>query len=316
MSSVVKLEDDIYQIDVYDMGAPGRTSSYLIVAEKTAIIETGPSPGTGRILAALQELGVSPEKIDYIIVTHIHLDHSGGAGVLAQALPSASVLVHPRGARHLIDPSRLIAGARPIYGDRFEKYFGEILPVPAERVHTPDDGETLDLGGGRMLTFYHTQGHARHHYIIHDPASRGVFSGDALGVHFEALSKLLGYEFTLPSTSPSEFDLQATVATLERMQELALENIYFAHFGQAGGAPAILSRNMRLVIAFEAASRRVFEMGGGPREVEDALWELVMEELSQHGLADREHPAVKLLELDMELNAQGIVIALEKEKKV
>lgn len=313
--SIINLGNNIYQIDVYDQGMPERTSCYLIAAEKVALIETGATPGSGYLMAALKSLGIPPEKVEVIIVTHIHLDHSGGAGVMARELPKARVFVHPRGARHLIDPSRLIAGARAVYGERFDNFFGAILPVPEERVHAPEDGETLDLGGGRVLTFYHTQGHARHHFVIHDPASRGVFSGDALGLRFHALSKLVGCDFTLPSTSPSEFDPLAAVDTLDRMSGLDLENIYFTHFGKAAGVPAILARNRELVGTFEAIGRRVVASGGSSKEIEASLWELVMRELAQYGVTDREHPAVKFLALDMELNAEGIAYYFEKMKK-
>lgn len=314
MADMINLGNNIYQIDVYDQGMPERTSCYLIAAEKVALIETGATPGAGHLTAALKDLGIAPEKVKYIIVTHIHLDHAGAAGVLARELPEAKVFVHPRGARHMIDPSRLIAGARAVYGDLFDSFFGEILPVPADRIHSPEDGETLDLGGGRVLTFYHTPGHARHHMVIHDPASRGVFSGDALGVRYKALSELAGYDYTLPSTPPSEFDPPAAVKTIDRMMGLALENIYFTHFGMATGAPAILAHNRKLVEAFEAAGRRVYESGGGSKEIEKVLWEMVMQELRQYGITDREHPAVKFMELDIELDAGGIAYYFEKKK--
>lgn len=315
MSSMINLGSNIYQIDVYDQGMPERTACYLIVADKVALIETGATQGTVHIKTALKSLGIPPEKVEYIMVTHIHLDHAGGAGVLVRDLPNARVLVHPRGARHLIDPSRLIAGAKAVYGERFDGFFGDILPIPEERVHTPEDGETLDLGGGRVLTFYHTPGHARHHFVVHDPASRGVFSGDALGLRFYALSKRIGRDFTLPSTSPSEFDPPATVETLDRMSGLDLEYIYFTHFGKAADAPAILARNRVLVAVLEATGRDVLASGGNVKDIEEALWELVMRELAQYGISDREHPAVIFQALDMELNAEGIAYYLEKMKK-
>ncbi|BAF58834.1 Zn-dependent hydrolases, including glyoxylases [Pelotomaculum thermopropionicum SI] len=313
-AKVCDLGNGIYMVDVFDQ-EPERTSCYIVAAEKPAVIETGATPGIGHLKASLRELGIPPEKVEYIIVTHIHLDHSGGAGALARDLPNARVFAHPRGAKHLIDPSRLAAGARSIYGERFDTLFGEIVPVPAERVHTPEDGETLDLGGGRVLTFYHTPGHARHHFVVYDPASRGIFGGDAAGIRFYALSRLAGYDFTLPSTPPSEFDPQATIETLDRLKDLDLENIYFTHYGKAAGASAILERNRKLTGVFEATGRQVLESGGGVKEIEEALWDLVMKELEQNGVAaGREHPAVKFLALDMELNAAGIAQYLERKK--
>jgi glyoxylase-like metal-dependent hydrolase (beta-lactamase superfamily II) len=308
---ITELGSDIYQIDVCDQ-EPDRTSCYLILSEKVALIETGPTPGTVHIKDALKDLGIPPEKVDFIIVTHIHLDHAGGAGIMARDLPQAKVFVHPRGARHLVEPARLVAGARAIYGDSFERLFGEVLPIPGERVITPADGEKLDLGGGRVLTFYHTPGHARHHFVIYDQVSRGIFSGDALGVRFQALSSLVGFDYTLPSTPPSEFDPAGAIETFDRIGMLDLDYIYFTHYGRAGGVSTILARLQEQVKTFEALGRMVFDTGGGSREIEEALWEMVMGQLAGYGLKDRAFPAIKFLELDLRLNAEGINHYLEK----
>jgi glyoxylase-like metal-dependent hydrolase (beta-lactamase superfamily II) len=225
------------------------------------------------------------------------------------------VFVHPKGAKHLIDPSRLIIGARAVYKERFDTFFGHILPVPKERVYTPEDGEALDLGGGRRLIFYYTPGHAYHHFAIHDPASQGVFSGDALGVRINILSKLVGYDFILPFTPPTEFDPVASKNTLGRMKKLNLENIYFAHFGKAVGAPAILARNMELLEAYEAIGQRVSASGGTYKEIKDLLQELLMDELAKHGFTDKEHQIFKFFEPDMKINAKGISYYFDNLKK-
>lgn len=305
MPVITNLGGSIYQIDVCDQ-EPERTACYLILADKVALIETGPAPGTVHIKDALKKLGIPPEQVDYIIVTHIHLDHAGGAGVMARDLPRAKVCVHPRGAMHLIDPARLAAGARAIYGESFDRLFGAVLPVPGERVCTPADGEILDLGGGRILTFYHTPGHARHHFIIHDPASRGVFSGDTLGVRFQALSRLVGSDIILLSTPPPEFDPAGMIETLDRVAGLDLDYIYFAHYGRAGGVSAILAYLKDQLHVFEALGRRVLVSGGGAREIERAIRDMVMDQVAIYGLKDSEHPAIKFMELDIRLNAAGI----------
>lgn len=305
MPVITNLGGGIYQIDVCDQ-EPERTACYLILADKIALIETGPAPGTVHIKDALKKLGIPREQVDYIIVTHIHLDHAGGAGVMARDLPRAKVFVHPRGARHLIDPARLAAGARAIYGESFDRLFGAVLPVPGERVCTPADGEILDLGGGRILTFYHTPGHARHHIIIHDPASRGVFSGDTLGVRFQALSRLVGSDIILLSTPPPEFDPAGMIETLDRVAGLDLDYIYFAHYGRAGGVSAILAYLKDQLHAFEALGRRLLVSGGGAGEIERAIRDMVMDQVAIYGLKDSEHPAIKFMELDIRLNAAGI----------
>jgi glyoxylase-like metal-dependent hydrolase (beta-lactamase superfamily II) len=315
LSTILNLGHQIHQIDVFEQGRPERTSCYVIGAEKVAIIETGASPGICCLLDALKNLGIPAERVKYIIVTHIHLDHSGGAGQLARELPESRIIVHPRGARHLIDPSRLVAGARTLYGECFDEYFGEILPVPAERVDTPEDGKVLDLGDGRTLKIYHAPGHARHHLVIHDPVSRGVFSGDAVGSCYPALSKLIERDYILPLTPPSEFDPPAFVETLDHLSALGLENIYFTHFGQAADASSILARIRELVVTFAEIGRSILDSGGGSKEVEATLWDLVLCELSQYGDIGREHPFLKFLESDMELNAAGIVQYFQKMKK-
>jgi len=311
--NIIKLDHNVYAVDVYDQGVPGRTSCYIIVAGTVALIETGPSPGVDHLTAALKHLAIPPEQVEHIIVTHVHLDHAGGAGVIARKLPEAKVYVHPKGARHLIDPSRLVAGAKAVYGERFDAFFGEVLPVPETRVHTPEDGATLDLGEGRILTFIYAPGHARHHLVLHDPLSRGVFSGDALGVRFFALSELLDRDFTLPSTPPSDFDPVLSVETMKRVGELGIENIYFTHFGKAAGAGDVIKRNIELAGVFEAVGRRVLISGGRPEDIKEALWKIVMKELEKYGITNREHPALRFLAFEIELDAAGIAHFLKKQ---
>lgn len=313
--SLAELGDNIYQIDVHDQ-EPERTSCYLIAAEQVALIETGATPGAGYIKKALKKLDILPEKVDYIIVTHIHLDHAGGAGVMAEELPRARLYVHPRGARHLIDPTRLIAATKSIYGQKYDQLFGRVLPVPQERIHTPADGETLDLGGGRVLRFHYALGHAGHHFIIHDPTSRGIFSGDALGVRFKALSHLMGFNFTMPSTPPPEFDPHQMVETLDQAARLKPVYIYFAHFGRAEGAGRMLAGLKEQVDALIAVGQRIHAAGGGAAEIEKAIWDLVMKQVAVHDLMDRGHPLLKFMAPDIRLNAAGINHYLGRDKGI
>ncbi len=315
MSAILPLGCRIHQVDVREQGKMERTSCYIIDAENVAIIETGASPGIVYLLDALGSLGIAAQRVKYIIVTHVHLDHSGGAGQLARELPESRFIVHPRGARHLIDPSRLVAGARPLYGERFDEYYGEVLPVPAERVHTPEDGETLALEEGRTLTIFHAPGHARHHLVVNDPASKGLFSGDALGARYQALSRLIERDYILPLTPPSEFDPPAFVETLDCLSKLGAENIYFTHFGRATDVESVFPRVRELVITFAEIGRSILDSGGGAGEIEATLWDLVLGELSQYGEIDRNHPFVKYLESDMELSSMGIVHYFQKMKK-
>lgn len=315
MLSVVSLGDNIYQVDVHYQGEPERTSCYIILAKKAAIFETGATPGVGRLVEAVKDLGISSEQLSYIVVSHIHLDHSGGAGALLREFPNARVLVHPRGARHLVDPSRLIHAARQLYGASFDVLFDDILPVPEERVHTPEDGESLDLGDGRVLTIYHTPGHARHHMVLYDPLSRGVFSGDCLGAHYPLLSRLIGRPYVLPITPPSEFDPAAFMETFDRLNRLNLENVYFTHFGKVAGASEIITRNKELVRVYAETGRHILGAGGGAKKIEEALWSMLWGELSQYGDFKRDQAIIDTLATDMGLNAGGIAQYFERMKK-
>jgi len=198
----VNLGHQISFFDVFDLGFENRTGTFVIHDEKLTIVETSASPSIPYLLDGLKQLEIDPADIQYIIVTHIHLDHAGGAGLLLKHCPNAKVVVHPRGYRHLVDPSRLIAGAKAVYKEDFEKFYDPIYPIPEERLMIKENGEVLELAN-RTLTFYDTPGHAKHHFSIHDSLSNGIFTGDTIGVYYQDIQE---FEFFLPSTSPNHFD--------------------------------------------------------------------------------------------------------------
>jgi glyoxylase-like metal-dependent hydrolase (beta-lactamase superfamily II) len=308
--TVQDLGHGIFLIDLLETGTPGRTSSYLIRGEKTALVEVGSSHSRENILDSLAKIGATPEEIDYVIVTHIHLDHSGGVGYLLPLLPNATVVCHPRASRHLIDPSRLIAGASAVYGDELERIFGKILPVPAERVLVREDGETIDLGAGHLLTFYDTPGHARHHFTIHDAGAVGLFTGDTVGIRY--VPELTGWEYNAiyPSTSPSEFDLQAVNDTIDRLEPLGAERIYHTHFGMTEPAALAFDRTRKTAADFDRLARESFRPGQPWEELAEKLREYIRADLTAAGHVPG---ALNGLELDIELNAKGLLFVLEKE---
>ncbi len=308
--SLVDLGGRTYQIDVHDMGIPERTAVYVLRGERTALIESGPTPGASYVLAGLKALGVRPEEVHYILVTHIHLDHAGGSGYLLKHLPNARVYVHAKGARHLNDPSRLIAGAREIYGANFDRFFGEVVPVPADRLHSPTDGETLDLGG-RVLTFYDTPGHAPHCLSVYDSATRGVFPGDAAGIRFYSLVKKCGLEFLLPSAVPPQFEPEAAIASARRLRALEPEYVYFTHFGRAAGAVELLDRYCDLVRQMTAMAQSVIEAGGDWPAVRHRYREWITTEL----LPPDCRPDPENLTFDLDLNSMGLYQYLKKSRK-
>lgn len=212
-------------IDTRMHGYDGLTATYLIAGRQTALVETGPKSTVDNVLEGLEAAGV--ESLDWIVVTHIHLDHSGAAGTLAARFPEAKVAVHPIGAQHLVDPSKLWTSAARIYGDRMEAMWGGVDPVPEDRIHVLEDGAKVDLGG-RSLQAVETLGHARHHHALMDDATGTLFCGDALGVRLQDLP------LVRPATPPPEFELEVAVASIGRIRALTPASLWPTHFGHHG----------------------------------------------------------------------------------
>ena len=210
---------------------PGLAASHLVVDDGAPLSSTpGPGPAAPRLLAALDELGLARDQVDYLFLTHVHLDHAGGAGQLMQALPNARAVLHPRGAPHLIDPAKLIAGSIDVYGEAvYRQLYGELLPIPAERVMVTEDGMRLKLGG-RTFEFIDAPGHARHHHCPIDLDHRDVYSGDNFGICYREFDTAAG-PFMLPTTTPVQFDPDALHATIDRLMSYRPRRIFQTHFG-------------------------------------------------------------------------------------
>jgi glyoxylase-like metal-dependent hydrolase (beta-lactamase superfamily II) len=214
---------DIEIIDTHMLGLAGITATYLIRGEQTALIETGPKSSVDHVLSGLESCGVT--SLDWIIVTHIHLDHAGAAGTMAQRFPQARVAVHPVGAPHLIDPSKLWTSAARIYGDEMTRMWGGVDAVAPDRIHILEDGDSIDLGG-RTLTAIETPGHAYHHHAFLDDLSETVFVGDALGV------RLGDAGIVRPATPPPEFHLDKAVDSIARINSLGATAMWLTHFSR------------------------------------------------------------------------------------
>lgn len=225
-----QIANGIYVVDAVDGGRKERTGIYIVKREKTAIIDTCTSKSVPHILAALDELHINKEDVDYVIVTHVHLDHAGGAGLLLQSLPNATLYVHPKGARHLIDPSRLIDSARSVYGEAFNDLFDPIIPIPQERVVLAEHEGRLAIGETDFV-FYDTPGHARHHISIYDEATNSMFVGDTTGVNFPAITNA-GYDLVLPSTSPNQYNPDEMEASIQLYERLQLDRIFLGHYSK------------------------------------------------------------------------------------
>lgn len=308
-----KIADHLYSIDTNDLGLKNRTTSYIIVDDKIALIETSASPSIPYILNALEELHIKPSDIDYLILTHIHLDHAGGAGVMMKYCPNATVLVHPKGVRHLVDPIRLIASARSVYGENFDAIFGEILPIQEKQLYAIGDREIIRLGSS-TLTFYYTKGHANHHISIHESLTNGMFVGDTTGVYYPDMT---GEEFDviLPSTSPNQFDPNLMEDSIQLFEKIKPNVLYFGHYGSYTHPQFTYAEVRRYLPIFMDAGRQTMkeetDFTKQVQRTEEILTNSIFAELQTKGLS-KDHPVFKIIPLDLAVSAMGIIDYLSK----
>lgn len=234
MVDVDEVAKNIYQIDGQACSIPKLSSVYLLNEEKKALIDSGPPSSASIVLDGLRQVGVKPEDINYIIVTHIHLDHGGGAGVLLKDMPQAQVVVHYRGAKHLIEPAGLIEGAIRVQGAEVIARYGKVVPVEPNRVQVVHGNETIRLSEGQVLDFIDAPGHAPHELCIYERRNGGIFVGDAVGLC------LADGEVFLPGHPPPSFDMEVCINTIRRLMTLSATRLYFAHFGTSGKVQEIL----------------------------------------------------------------------------
>lgn len=304
------IENRIDLIDGYDLGVAHRTGIYVIHEEALTLIETGPSPSVKYIHKGLQALGYTANDVRYIIVTHIHLDHAGGAGLLLQECPNAQVIVHPRGARHLANPERLIAGAKAVYGDKFDVLFDPIIPISKDRIMVKEEGDTLKVGQACTLEFWDTPGHANHHLAIYDPISHGMFTGDTVGIRYQQLADE-GFEFYVPSTSPNQFDPKAMQTAIDRMKALNLDTLYFGHYGFTKNVPEVFRQVEEWLPIFVQEAQEVYEEGLDYQILSKRLLNKVQSKLREKNISD-DHSVYQLINLDMEVSAMGLLEYIEK----
>lgn len=305
-----KLDERISLIDGFDMGMEFRTGTYVLNEPELTLIETGPSPSIKYIENGLEELGHQFDDVKYIIVTHVHLDHAGGAGQLLEACPNAKLIVHPRGARHLIDPSRLAAGAKAIYGDKFSEIYDPIVPADENRVMTLTEGDTLQIGPDCTLEFWDTPGHAKHHISIYDPVSNGIFTGDTVGIQYELLLRE-GIELYLPTTSPNHFNPEDMHASIKRVLEKKVDRIYFGHFGMNETPEKALTQVAEWLDIYVETAEKVFNNGGSHLEVYGEIMNKVKSLLQKNSIPD-DHEVYTILKLDIEVSALGLIDYLQK----
>lgn len=290
-------------------------AAYLIVENgRAAFIDCGTGLAVPAMLAALARAGRSPEHVDWLVLTHVHLDHAGGAGLLMQQLPNATLVVHPRGAPHMIDPTRLIAGATEVYGaEEIARSYGPVLPVPATRMVIAEDGHRVDLAG-RSLLCLDTPGHARHHLCVWDERSRSLFTGDTFGLSYRELDSARG-AFIVPTSSPVQFDPVPLKHSIARLLALQPQAVYLTHYGRVEGIPALAADLVEQIDAMVEIGRQCDERPDRHRCLVAALTALYQERAQAHGCPLDDTAVAQVLAMDIELNAQGLACWLDRDRR-
>ncbi len=314
MGRIQQIAPNFHCIDTHDLNREQRTSSYLLIDEKIALIETSASPSVPYIIEGLNELNIALEDIDYVIVTHIHLDHAGGAGLFLQSCPNAAFVVHPRGTSHMVDPSRLIASAKSVYGAEFDSLFDPIVPIDAERIKEIEHEEVLSLGQ-HQLTFYHTEGHAKHHVSILYSATNGLFVGDTTGVRYPEMDGE-AIDLIIPSTSPNQYNPETMEQSIQLYEKLHATELYFGHYG-AYQNPSEAYRQVRYwTPLFIAEGEKALTVSSDFKEqvkfLDTRFKELLHSYLQEHDIPEN-HPVYQTIPFDTIVSAMGILDYLAKK---
>ncbi len=295
-------------------GRPGQVACYLLQEEDMVIfIDTGTFHSVPNLLEVLDKKKIDRESVAYVMPTHVHLDHAGGAGELMRQLPNAKLVIHPRGARHMIDPSKLLAGAVEVYGEAvFEESFGELLPVAEDCVIIADDGFFLELNG-RPLLFLDTPGHARHHYSIYDENSKGIFTGDTFGISYREFDTRLG-PFIFPPTTPVQFDPEAWHKSIDCLLGLKPERMYLTHYSMVSNVEKLADDLRYRIDYFARIAMDSTNEEDRYQAIRSRMYEKLSSDLIAHDCRLDQADIEELLALDLDLNSQGLEIWLDRSK--
>ncbi len=314
VASILTLDDGIAAVDTEYM-RPNMDASHLIVeGGRAAFVDTGANSSVPFLLDALRRSGLDTGDVDYVFVTHVHLDHAGGAGLLMQHLPNARAVLHPRGAPHMLDPSKLIAGTEAVYGkEQAHAMYGTIQPIDADRVVIAEDGDRFELDG-REFQALHTEGHAKHHFVLDDPASRGVFTGDSFGISYRDLDTAAG-PFIYPTTTPIDFDPAAAHVSIDRIMACDPDHVYLTHYSRVAELDRLADDMHREIDAFVALAERVEHEADRLSSLETGMFEHWWQRLEAHGYDGGRDEAFAVVEMDVKLNSMGLDVWLTRRAK-
>lgn len=312
---MIDYKNGIYAVDS-DYVRPILDAIHLIEdSGEVAIIDCAHNDSWPQVEAALSKIGRQPEDVRWLILTHVHLDHAGGAGLFMSKLPNAKLVVHERGARHMIDPSKLYAGVEVVYGkETAKRLYGDLLPIPETRVVIGKHGDKLSLGK-RTLEILDTPGHARHHIAIVDHAAKAVFSGDTFGLSYRELD-VDGNAFIFPTTTPVNFEPEAMHASIELMRSFKPSGIYLTHYSRVTEIDKLAEDLHRHIDALVAMTHAAGGQGEDRKQaIEAAMTAYLLKEVRAHGCTLSDHEIKAIFETDLDLNAQGLAYWKEQEEK-
>ncbi len=307
---MMQYPDGIHAIDT-EYVRPKLDASHLIVEDgRAAFVDTGTNYSVPLLLDAVASIGLDVADVDYVILTHIHLDHAGGAGLLMQELPNARCAVHPRGARHIAHPEKLIAGTEAVYGvEMTRRMYGEIQPIEEHRLLVPDDGQVIELNG-RPLHFFYTLGHAKHHYCIYDARSNAVFTGDSFGISYREFDTADG-AFIYPTTTPIHFDPPEAHKAIDRIMGFGPEQVFLTHYSRVDDLDRLAADLHTAIDGFVAIATQHADESQRSSAIQSAMFEYLAVRLEQHGFAGDRDVMYEILEPDLVLNTQGLEFWLD-----